>query len=119
MAGCVVSGSLDGWGDRLVPQFRMVAFLRVPTEVRIARLKVREARRFGAVIEPGGWRHEESQAFIAWAAGYDSGALPGRSLLRHEAWLADLPCPVVRLDGTWPTDALVDAVRGQLGALGG
>lgn len=117
-AGCVVSGSLDDWGDRLVPRLRLVAFLRVPTDVRITRLKAREARRFGAAIESGGERYEEYQAFIAWAAEYESGALPGRNLRRHEAWLADLPCPVMRLDGTWPTAALVDAVRGQLGALG-
>jgi adenylate kinase family enzyme len=110
-AGCVVSGSLDDWGDRLVPQLRLVTFLRVPTDVRIARLKAREAQRFGAAIEPGGERYEEYQAFIAWAAEYESGALPGRNLRRHEAWLADLPCPVLRLDGTQPTNVLVDAVR--------
>ena len=118
-AGCVLSGSLDGWGDPLIPHFRLVVFLRVPTDIRIARLQAREVLRYGAAIEPGGSRHAESKAFITWAAGYESALLPGRSLRRHEAWLADLPCPVVRLDGAWPTDSLVDAVRGQLGTQGG
>jgi adenylate kinase family enzyme len=118
-AGCVLSGSLDGWGDPLIRWFRLVVFLRVPTDVRIARLRAREARRYGAAIEPGGPRHDVSQAFLTWASRYESGMLPGRSLRRHEAWLADLPCPVVRLDGSWPTDALVDAVRGQLGTSAG
>jgi adenylate kinase family enzyme len=113
-AGCVLSGSLDGWGDPLIPRFRLVVFLRAPTDIRVARLRMREAQRFGAAIEPGGLRRDESQAFIAWAAGYETGALQGRSLRRHEAWLADLPCPVLRLDGTQPTNVLVDAVRGQL-----
>jgi hypothetical protein len=34
---------------------------------------------------------------------YDDAGLEQRSLRTHEAWLAGLSCPVVRLDGTMPT----------------
>ncbi len=31
----VLSGSLDGWGDSIVPLFDLVIFLSAPTEVRL------------------------------------------------------------------------------------
>jgi adenylate kinase family enzyme len=108
--GWVLSGSLDGWGDPLVPRFDLVVFLRAPTEIRMARLRARERHRYGAVVEPGGERHEASQEFLAWCAGYDAGVRTGRSLARRLAWLERLSCPVIRLDGTAPTEALADAV---------
>ena len=42
--------------------------------------------------------HANHVAFLEWAAGYDDGDLEMRSLARHTAWLADLPCPVLRLE---------------------
>src|SRR5437660_12581847 len=43
----VLSGSLCGWGDPLIPEFELVVFLVVPTSVRLARLRAREIERFG------------------------------------------------------------------------
>jgi hypothetical protein len=39
-----------------------------------------------------------SAAFLAWAAAYDTAGPEQRSRILHEAWLRDLPCPVLRLD---------------------
>jgi hypothetical protein len=39
----------------------------------------------------------------------------GSSLAKHQAWLAALPCPVLRLDGSWPLPELVAEVRMTLG----
>jgi adenylate kinase family enzyme len=113
-AGWVLSGSLDGWGDPLIPRFGQLVFLRAPTELRLQRLAERERRRYGAAIDPGGDLHAHHLDFMAYAAGYDTGVftstLRGRHLARHEAWLAGLPCPVIRLDGSQPTETLVQAV---------
>lgn len=112
--GWVLSGSLDGWGDPLIPRFERVVFLSAPTEVRLARLKAREQQRYGDGIAPGGPLEQKHRDFIAFAEGYETGvftgALAGRHRARHEAWLARLPCPVVRLDAALPIEALVDAV---------
>jgi hypothetical protein len=35
----------------------------------------------------------------------------GRSLARHQERVAALPCPVLRLDGSWPLPGLVAEVR--------
>ena len=42
--------------------------------------------------------------------GVFTGAMQGRYRARHESWLARLPCPVLRLDGAQPTEALANAV---------
>jgi hypothetical protein len=51
----VLSGSLCGWGDPLIPRFELVVLLLVPTPVRLARLRAREPQRYGAAsIAAGG-----------------------------------------------------------------
>ena len=120
--GCVLSGSLDGWGDALIGTFDVVVFLRVPTAIRLVRLRQRELQRHGAdALAPGGAMYDRHRSFMTWAAAYEAETMPGRSLLRHEAWLLELSCPIVRLDGTLPVPVLAEAVCCTLGGspLGG
>ncbi|UXV18518.1 AAA family ATPase [Pseudomonas fluorescens] len=100
LEGWVVSGSLCGWGDAMIPQFTHVVFLRVDPQIRLSRLRLREVQRYGDRVLAGGSRHENSVAFLAWAARYDEGNHSLRSLRRHESWLKPLTCPVIRLDST-------------------
>jgi len=37
----VLSGSLCGWGDPLIPEFELIVFLVVPTAVRLQRVRAR------------------------------------------------------------------------------
>lgn len=87
---CVVAGSVAGWGVEAL--LDAVVFLYVEPSVRLQRLQAREVARFGAA----------DPAFLAWAAQYDDGPPQGRSLAMHEAWLASLCCPVIRLGGEMP-----------------
>ena len=114
-ADWVLSGSLAGWGDTLIPAFDLVVFLTTPREIRLQRLCAREATRFGTdAVAPGGWRHQETEAFIAWASHYEDGDRASRSLARHLTWLAALPCPVLRLDGSRPLPELVAQIPGAI-----
>jgi adenylate kinase family enzyme len=107
-ADWVLSGSLDGWGDAIVSQFDLVVFLSTSMELRLQRLRAREATHFGAdAVAPGGGRHRETEQFVEWASRYDAGDREGRSLAKHQAWLAALPCPILRLDGSQPLRNLV------------
>lgn len=110
----VLSGAVLGWGEALTSDFRLVVFLDTPQVVRLARLRAREAARFGATVAPGGARRAEYLAFLAWAASYDAGTEPGRSRARHEAWFSTLPCPLLRLEGTLPPDELVRRTEAAL-----
>jgi adenylate kinase family enzyme len=107
----VLSGSLDGWGDPIIPHLDLVVFLYVPTAIRLERLRAREARRFGAdAVAPGGSMHRQVEDFIEWASHYDDASREGRNLARHQAWLAALRCRVMRLDGIRPLKDLVKEV---------
>jgi adenylate kinase family enzyme len=106
----VLSGSLCGWGDVYVPRFDLVVFLTLPPDERMRRLRAREGQRYGDAVAPGGSRHAACEAFLAWAAAYDAGGLEIRSLALHEAWLAALPCPVLRLSSLEPVHDLVEHV---------
>ena len=113
--GWVLSGSLNGWGDALIPDFNLVVFLVTPREIRLQRLRAREATLFGTdAVASGGWRHKEAEEFIEWASGYEEGNV-SRNLAKHQAWLAALPCPVLRLDGSRPLPELVEGVRRAIG----
>ena len=88
-ADTVVSGSVVGWGSILEDAFDLVVFLYVPSDIRLARIQLREEQRFG----------NARPEFLAWAAQYDSGIEPGRSLQQHRAWLEQRKCEVLRLEG--------------------
>jgi adenylate kinase family enzyme len=99
----VVSCSIMGGGIQVESTFNLVVFLYVPTDVRLRRLESREVRRFGRV----------DPAFLAWAAQYDEGPKEGRSLAKHNAWLATRECQVVRLDGNQSVAELLSEVEHQ------
>jgi adenylate kinase family enzyme len=97
----VLSGSLCGWGDLFIPLFDLVIFCAVPSDVRLERLRSRERERYGAdAIAPGGRLRAKYEAFIAWASSYEDGPITERSRTMHEAWLATLPGPMLRLEDT-------------------
>lgn len=110
----VLSGSLAGWGDPLIPRFTLAVRLNTPTPVRMERLKQREYARYGRRILPGGDLYEQSQTFLAWAAQYDDGLPPLRSRALHDLWQQKLSCPLLTLDGTLPLDELAEAVLQKL-----
>jgi adenylate kinase family enzyme len=113
----VLSGSLCGWGDPLIPEFELVVFLVVPTPVRLARLRAREAGRYSpCAIRPGGALPGAHEPFLDWAGRYDTGGLEMRSRARHEAWLATLPCRVIRLEGELPVAEQLSRIRAELAA---
>jgi adenylate kinase family enzyme len=100
----VLGGSILSWGAELEDSFSLIVFLTVPAEIRVARLKEREIQRFGRV----------DPAFLAWASQYDAGTVEGRSLSKHEAWLAKRSCPVLRIDGDMSTESRLVQVLGVL-----
>lgn len=100
--GAVLSGSLVGWGDALIPDFTLAVRVVTDTSTRLARIKQREYARFGARILPGGDMYDHHQAFLQWAAGYDDGGLDTRSAVLHNEWQKQLACPILTVDGTAP-----------------
>ncbi len=86
--GVVLSGSIVGWGAEIEDTFDLIVFLYLPASIRIERLRRRELEKYGLIDD----------AFLEWAALYDQGPPEGRSLGKHNAWLAMRRCQILRLE---------------------
>lgn len=95
----VISGSLTGWGDELIPFFTLAVRLETDAKIRIDRLKKREKEKFGERIEPGGDMYQNHADFIEWAKKYDDGGLDIRSKAQHDEWQKLLNCKLITLNG--------------------
>ena len=98
----VLSGSLCGWGERLIERVTHVVFLWVPWEVRRARLRARSIERHGVdALAVGGEMFRVDRDFMEWASRYDSAGFEQRSRRTHDAWIEALPdrIRVVRVEG--------------------
>jgi adenylate kinase family enzyme len=103
LAGCahwILGGSVISWGQAWLSAFDLAVFVWTPPEVRMARLHQREYERYGDVILTDPARHQQSQEFLQWAAGYDDNTARGRTLAAHEAWMQLLSCPVLCIRDT-------------------
>nr|WP_214756624.1 MULTISPECIES: hypothetical protein [unclassified Exiguobacterium] len=92
----------------------LVIFLWIPPDVRLARLQQRELERYGAAALAGGSLYEQSQAFLSWAALYDQAGTEVRSKTLHEQWLAELACPILRIEGDYSTEERIAMVMNAL-----
>lgn len=110
----ILSGSLCSWGQKLEPHFDMAFLVTLDTPTRLARLKNREYERYGERIRPGGDMHDEHVAFLEWAAQYDTGCAPIRSLDMHTRWMAGLACPGVMVSNDGNIEDLLDEVCGHI-----
>lgn len=107
----VLSGSLAGWGDVLIPFFTLAVRIEMAPDLRIKRLVQREKERFGLRIEPGGDMHAQHLAFVEWARAYDTGGMNQRSKVRHDAWQKQLPCPVLCVNGADSIEENVERIK--------
>ncbi|HEX9326468.1 MAG TPA: adenylate kinase, partial [Reyranella sp.] len=110
----VFSGSALQWATPIEPFYDLVVFLWLDPAVRMQRLRRREAARYGKRIEAGGDMAAAGVDFLNWAEAYDVAGPEQRSLIGHEAWLASLKVPVLRLDSSVPLEDLVFAVLSRL-----
>lgn len=110
----VVSGSLSGWGDALIPCFTLCIRVVTDTDIRIERLKMRERRKFGERLDEGGDMHEAHLRFLEWAKKYDDGDEHMRSRKNHDLWQKKLSCPVIYVNGAEDLNANLEIVKKQL-----
>ncbi|GJM24197.1 MAG: hypothetical protein DHS20C16_06120 [Phycisphaerae bacterium] len=114
----VLSGGVAGWNPYPQLEFTMIVFVTLPTPIRVERLRAREYVRFGDRIRNGGDMHEAHEEFIEWASRYDVGDVEGKTRERHEAYLAEQTCPVIRIDGAKPIEESVRIVCLELDGAG-
>ncbi len=106
----ILSGAVCGWGDHFKHYFDLVIFLSIPQDIRLERLKQREFERYGNEIVAGGSKYDQSKTFLEWASLYDSAGMDVRSKALHEHWMAELSCPVLKIEGDYTINERVDLV---------
>jgi len=110
----VLSGSVMGWGEPLLDHVDTLVFCSLDPEVRLARLRAREATRYGDRIRAGGDLATSHEEFVTWAAGYETPDFPGRSRTLHEEWMTRFDGPVVRIDTAAPVAELVEELLARV-----
>jgi adenylate kinase family enzyme len=115
----LIGGSLVGWSEQWLNAFDLAVFLWLPPALRLARLHQREQARYGDALRRDPARAAQSQAFLAWAAGYDDNSSGGsRTLANHTAWVGRFTCPVLELRGNLTVAERVHSVQIKLRELG-
>lgn len=85
----VISGSIVNWGSELEDSFDLITFLYLKSSLRIKRLEKRELGTLG----------QADPEFLRWASEYDTGPSSGRSLSKHQKWLSERDCRILKLEG--------------------
>ena len=101
----VIAGTIFNDRNLFHPLLDMAVFISTPAEVCAKRVRIREHARWGYRVLPGGDMykttrfHGDVSDYIANARRYEEADASkfGRKL--HEQWIAELPCPVIRVDG--------------------
>ena len=99
----VMSGSMWSIRKAFEDMFVLAVFMTAPAEICAERIRQRSIDRWGGRVLPGGDMYEASGVYRDYAAcarSYDRDIRPNMCMVQHEEWAAELPCPVLRLDGT-------------------
>lgn len=90
----ILSGVDMNWRKEIVQRVDLAFLIETPKEERLRRIEVREEKRFGARVLPGGDMYEQQSRFHHVAA--------QRDISLVEVSASNLRCPVIRLDGMRP-----------------
>ena len=109
----VMSGSMWSIRKAFEPLFDLAVFMTAPAEIRAQRLRDRALVRWGSRVLPGGdmyKAHEAYRDYLACARSYDTDITTQACIVQHEQWVQELPCPVLRVDGTKSVGENVDYI---------
>lgn len=110
----ILGGSIFQWNADF-PDFDLVVFLWIPSEIRIERLHEREFKRYGNVIYNDPKRIKQYEDFISWASDYDNHyGIANRNLKAHEEWLEKISFPVLRIMGDLTIEQRIELIIEKL-----
>jgi len=98
----VMSGQMWSIRKSFNQFFDLGVFISVPAEVCVERCRERALARWGDRVRPGGDMYEDNVQNLVNAEKYAVGEPPMVCLKRDELWIEEMPCPVLRIDGTRP-----------------
>jgi len=115
----VIAGTIFSDQNLFEPLLDLAVFISTPADVCAKRVHARECARWGKRVLPGGDMykvtrfHGDFDDYVANAQRYEAADASKFSRKLHEQWIADLPCPVLRVDGTKDVSQNIDWVISQ------
>ena len=104
--GFILAGVTLNFRPEILYRIDLAVELQVPPDIRMQRIRLREERRFGSRVLPGGDMYTQQEEFRRAAAARDPNA-SARSISRMQ-------CPVLQLDGTRPVEENLQAIFAYL-----
>lgn len=102
----VISGTIFNDRGLFHPLLKLAVFISTPAELCAQRVRIREHARWSERVLPGGDMykntrfHGDFDDYAANAQKYETADASKFGRRFHEQWISELPCPVMRLDGT-------------------
>ena len=90
------------YGKEIIPMYNYVVMLEVPKEIRSQRVKNRSFQKFGSRMLIGGDLYKQEEAFFQMVDSRQDDYI--------ENWLQKVMCPIIKVDGTKPTEDNVDYI---------
>ncbi len=116
----VMSGSMWSLRKTFEPFFDVAVFITAPVEICAERIRLRSISQWGNRVLPGGDIYESNDInkdYLAAAKSYETDIAPRMCRAQHEQWISELPCPVLRVDGTETISANAAYVIDQYGII--
>jgi len=115
----VIAGTIFSDKNLFEPLLDLAVFISTPTDVCAERVHARELVRWGKRVLPGGDMykvtrfHGDFDDYVANAQKYETADVINFGRKLHERWIDELPCPVLRLDGTKDISQNADGIITQ------
>ena len=94
------------FGENIIQFFNHIILIEVPKDIRAKRIRERSFAKFGTRMLPGGDLYEQEESFFRMA--------DARTDDHVENWLRTLIVPVIKVDGTRPTDENISIIANTL-----
>lgn len=90
------------WGEEIISTYKFAVVLTAPLNIRMARIKEREFKKFGKRVLSGGDLYESQQKF--------HNKVSARGKEHIDKQMKYIKCPVLELDATVSIDEIVDII---------
>ncbi|MCP1300340.1 AAA family ATPase [Chryseobacterium sp. S0630] len=111
----IFGGSIIHWGENVFPEFDLIIFLYLPSELRMERLRKREYERYGDELITHPERAKKYQEFMDWAKDYDHNTgIANRTLKAHLEWLSDIDTPLIELSGDYELSQKMEIILDRI-----
>ena len=91
------------YGNEVISMYDYVVLIEVPKRTRLYRVRNRSFQKFGNRMLIGGDLYNQEEAFFQM--------VESRRDDYVENWLKTVKCPIIRVDGTKPTEENVEYIR--------